>query len=102
VPLNNHTCLTVGGNLIDYPYDVSTPTANITTAKIVFNSVISTPNAKFMGLDIKDFYLYTEMARFEYMRLPIDIIPQEIIHQYNLLPLVHNGYECMDFRKPAS
>jgi hypothetical protein len=51
--------------LINYPYDVSTPTADITTAKIVFNSVVSTPNAKFMGLDVKDFYLNTEMERYE-------------------------------------
>ena len=36
----HHTRLTVGGNLIDYPWDLSTPTCNITTAKILFNSVI--------------------------------------------------------------
>jgi hypothetical protein len=71
----HRTRLTEGGNLINYPYDVSTATADITTAKIIFNSVVSTPNAKFMGLDIKDFYLNTEMERYEYMRLPIDIIP---------------------------
>jgi hypothetical protein len=86
------TCLTVGRNLIDYPHNVSTLTADITTAKIMFNSVLSTPIAKFMGLDIKDFYLNTEMECYEDMRMPIDIISQEIINQYDLLPLVHNGY----------
>jgi hypothetical protein len=96
----HRTCLTVGGNLIDYPYNVSTPTADITTAKLIFNSVVSTPNAKFLGLDIKDFYLNTEMERYEYMRLPIDIIQQEIIDQYyQLLPLVHNGYVYIETRK---
>jgi hypothetical protein len=95
----HRTRLTVGGNLIDYPYYVSTPTADITTAKIVFNSVVSTPNAKFMGLNIKDFYLKTEMEHYEYMQLPIDIIPQEIIDQYQLLPLVHNGYVYIEIRK---
>jgi hypothetical protein len=93
------TRLTVGGNLIDYPYDVSTPTADITTANIIFNSVVSIPNAKFMGLHIKDFYLNTEMERYEYMQLPIDIISQEIIGQYQLLPLVHNGYVYIKIRK---
>jgi hypothetical protein len=38
---------TVGGNLIDYPGDVSTKMARLTTAKLLFNSVISTPNALF-------------------------------------------------------
>ena len=86
------TRLTVGGNLIDYPGEVSTPTAGTTTAKLVFNSVVSTPKAKFMGIDIKNFYLGTPMARFEYLRLPINLIPEEIIQQYQLLPLIRNGF----------
>jgi hypothetical protein len=36
------TRLSVGGNLIDYPGDVSSKTADLSTAKILFNSVIST------------------------------------------------------------
>jgi hypothetical protein len=62
----HRTRLTVRGNLIQYPNDVSTPTADLTTAKLLFNSVISTPNAKFLAADIKYFYLNTEMARYEY------------------------------------
>jgi hypothetical protein len=33
------------------------------------------------------------------MRLPIDIIPQEIIDQYELLPSVHNGYVYIEIGK---
>jgi hypothetical protein len=44
-----HTRLTVGGNIIDYPGDVSTKTTGLSTVKLIFNSVISTPSAKFMG-----------------------------------------------------
>jgi hypothetical protein len=47
---------TVGGNLIIYAGDVTTKTAEMVTAKILFNSVISTPGARFMTLDIKDFF----------------------------------------------
>ena len=39
------TRITVGGNRIHYPGNVSTKTAETTTAKILFNSVISTPKA---------------------------------------------------------
>lgn len=95
----HRTRLTVGGNLIEYPDNVSTPTADLTTAKILLNSVVSTPNAKFIVLDLKDFYLNTEMKRYEYMRMPITLIPKEIIDQYNLLPLVHDGYIYMEIRK---
>ena len=52
---------TVGGNLVDYDGDCSTKTADITTTKLLINSVLSTPNAKHMTLDLKDFYLGTPM-----------------------------------------
>jgi hypothetical protein len=93
------TRLTVGGNLIDYPGDVSTKTANLTTAKILFNSVPSTPKANFMGINLKNFYLNTPLDRYEYMRLSIDIIPDKIIDEYNLRPLVSNGYVYIEIRK---
>ena len=95
----HRTQLTVGGNLIEYPDNVSTSTADLTTAKILLNSVVSTPNAKFIVSDLKDFYLNTEMKRYEYMRMPITLIPKEIIDQYNLLPLVHDGYIYMEICK---
>jgi hypothetical protein len=60
------TRITMGGNLINYPGDCGTPTADLLTVKLLLNSIISTPNAKFMSIDIKDFYLCTLMARYEY------------------------------------
>eukprot|EP00957_Ditylum_brightwellii_P180686 13764329-Ditylum_brightwellii.AAC.1 len=35
----HRTCITVGGNLIEYPGDVHTPTAAIDSAKLLFNSM---------------------------------------------------------------
>ena len=55
------TRLTVGGNLIVYPGDCGTPTVDLLTVKLLLNSVVSTPGAKFMTIDIKDFYLNTPM-----------------------------------------
>jgi hypothetical protein len=90
---------TVGGDKVEYPFDVSTKTADLTTAKLLFNSVLSTPGAKFMATDLKDFYLGTPMTRYEYMRIPISMLPDAIIEQYQLLPLVHNGYVCVEIRR---
>ena len=93
-------CWTVGGNRINYPYNVSTKTADLTTAKVLFNSVLSTPqHAKFLGLDIKDFYLGTHMTHYEYMLIPLPILPPTIIDQYNLTPLIHNGFVYVEVRK---
>jgi hypothetical protein len=55
------TRITIGGNLINFPDDCGTPTADLLTVKLLLNSIISTTYAKFMTLDIKDFYLMTPM-----------------------------------------
>ena len=55
----NRVRITVGGNLIDYPDELTTCTADLTTTKLLWNSVISTPDAKYMCADIKSFYLET-------------------------------------------
>ncbi len=62
----NRTRLVAGGDRVHYPGDAGTPTTDLLTVKLLLNSIISTPNAKFMTMDIKDFYLNTPMERFEY------------------------------------
>mmetsp|Transcript_13255 Transcript_13255/g.19060 ORF Transcript_13255/g.19060 Transcript_13255/m.19060 type:complete len:160 (-) Transcript_13255:125-604(-) len=59
---------TVGGNLIEYLGKTSTKAADITTIKILFNSVISTEGARFITLDLKDFYVrsYVEIQKGMY------------------------------------
>ena len=94
------TRLTAGGDQINYPDDCGAPTADMTLFKILVNSIISTPNAKCIMMDIKDFYLNTPMKRPEYMRLKITYIPDEIIDQYNLKSLVtQDGYVYCEITK---
>ena len=88
----NRTRLTVGGDRINYPGEVATPTAEMLVAKILFNSVISTPGARFMTLDVGNFYLNTPLKRPEYLRIHIDDIPDEIIQEYNLQSKISNKY----------
>jgi hypothetical protein len=81
----------VGGNRIDYPGDKSTRTAELETTKILLNSVISTAMAKFCTMDITNFYLNTPLDRPEYLRIPINLIPTEIMQEYNLKTKIKNG-----------
>ena len=78
------TRLIVGGNLIDYPWEVTTPTADLTTAKLLFNSIISTSRAVLVVMDCKNFYLMTPMLHPKFMRLNMKLIPDEIVEKYNL------------------
>jgi len=90
---------TYGGDRSDYPLEVSTPTIDITTVKLHLNSIISTPGARHMTLDLKNFYLNTPLERYEYMRIPINIVPQPVIDHYNLTSLVQSGHVMVEIRK---
>ena len=96
----NRTRFTVGGDRINYPGEVGTPTAEMLVAKLLFNSIISTPNAKFMTIDLKDFYLMTPMARYEYFRMKLELFPDDIILEYNLRDKVDDkGYVYCEVKR---
>jgi hypothetical protein len=65
----HQTRLTAGGDRINYPEDVGTPTAEMTLVKTLLNSIISTKGAKCVMLDAEDFYRNTLMKRYEFMRI---------------------------------
>ena len=95
----HRTRLTVGGDLFNFPGAVTTPKAYLIPAKLIFNSILSTKNAKCMCEDIAKFYLNNPMDIYEYMKLTLDIIPEEIIQQYNLRNLAHKGFVYMEIQK---
>jgi hypothetical protein len=74
----------MGGNLVNYPDNCGTPTADILTIKLLFDSIMSTNNAKFMTINIKNIYLVTPMKHYKYFRMKINLFPQDIIDEYNL------------------
>ena len=45
-----------------------------------------------MCCDIKNLYLGTTFIWYEYIKIPIDILPAEIIEEYNLGTIAQNGY----------
>ncbi len=57
----HRTWLIAGGDRIHHPDNVGTPTANMTLIKVLLNSIISTENAQYVILDMKDSYLNTPM-----------------------------------------
>jgi hypothetical protein len=90
--------ITAGGNLINHPGELTTRTADITTSKLHWNSVLSTQKAKYMCLDLKSFYLLAPLERYEYMRIPIGMFPTWTIKQYDLSTKVVRGYVYLEMR----
>ena len=91
--------VTAGGDRLEYEGNASTDTASLTTVKVLLNSTISTKDARFLTLDIKDFYYGTDLLVYEYVRMGLKDIPQEIINQYQLTSLASNGWVYMEIRK---
>ena len=92
---------TVGGNLVDYRGNTYTPTADLTTAKLLINSILSTPGAKFLGLDLSNFYLispFADPSQYEYMWIPAWVIPKDIMEEYNLKTKIKNGKTLAEIR----
>jgi hypothetical protein len=59
----NCICITVGGNLINCPFELTTRTTDMVSSKLLWNSTISTKGAHFAGANIKNMYLDTPLPR---------------------------------------
>ena len=57
----NRTIITAGGDQLEFQGNTSIETAGLETSKMVFNSVVSTPDAKFMTINIRNMYLNTAL-----------------------------------------
>jgi len=80
----NRTWFTVGGDRINYPGAVATPSAEMLVAKMLFHSVISTKDARFMTMDISNFYLMTLLHHPKFIQIKLGNIPDEVINEYKL------------------
>ena len=84
--------ITVGGDKVSYPVEVTTRTADTNTVKIHLNSTISNQNAHFVNLDLANFYLEMPMERKEYAKMRVADIPNQFMDEYNLHDLAVDGY----------
>jgi hypothetical protein len=97
----NQIRIAVGGNLITYRGNTSTRTANLTTSKLLWNSVLSTEGARYMCLDIKNFYLTAALALdyYKYMKIPLALFPEWIKKQYNLNTHARDGFVFLEIQR---
>ena len=95
----NRVRITAGGNLIVYPDELTTQTADLITTKIMWNSFLSTQGAQYMCIDIKNMYLATPLDQYEYMKMPVDLILDNIMNLYNLHNKVKNGFVYMQIQR---
>lgn len=83
--------ITVGGNLVKYDGDRSAPCSDVTTIKTHWNSTISTKQARYLILDITNFYLQQDLDEFVYIFIEAHLLPEYFIKQYNLQDKIYDG-----------
>ena len=83
--------LTVGGDRLQYPDDTASSAATLLETKLLLNSTISqsAKGARFMTIDIKDFFLQTVMNQPEYMKIHSKYFLLEIKEKNNIKEKIH-------------
>jgi hypothetical protein len=89
------------GNFITYDGELSIRTADINMAKLHWISVVSMPNAKYMCLDIKNFYLTAALKYFKYMKMQLSLFTGWIIEQYDLTKHAKDRWVHLKMRCPV-
>jgi hypothetical protein len=95
--------MTAGGDKLDYPGDASSPTVSmLVDAKMHINSTIAHAKngAHQLRLDIKNYFLGTPMAYYQYIRVLPSVIPQEVWddHRYTI-SIAADGYVYLEIRR---
>ena len=89
---------TIGGDRINYPDTASARTADMEVVKLLLNSVVST-DAKWITIDIVDYYLGTPLPRPEYLRIPTKFIPDWVITKYSFEQFIVAGSILFEVNK---
>ena len=79
-----------GGNRLKCLFDTGSQATSMLETKLLINSTISDDKkgARFMGADIKDYFLASPLKKPEYMKVKYKYFPEDIRKRYHLPLLV--------------
>ena len=107
-PLKEEQCwirIVVGGDRLSYQSDAGSPATDMVETKIIVNSTISDAHkgARFMTMDIKDFFLASPMTRDEFMKVKYKYFPEDIREFYDLeSKKTEDGYIYIRIKKACT
>jgi hypothetical protein len=67
--------MTVGGDRVGYPREVSTNTSYLPMTKSIINNIILTEAALCMNMDINNYYLGMPLVYCEYVNIAVSMVP---------------------------
>ena len=71
--------------MIPYNRPVSTPKEDLTPTKLHCNNLLLTLDIKYLIVDVKNLYLKISVNKKNYHKIPISLIPQDILDNYDLV-----------------
>ena len=77
-PKSNPSQLTIEGDRIKYSDDYWMPMVVTIAIKLLLNSIILEPAARFMNFDIQFFYLNTPLKSYKYLWLKVEDILEDV------------------------
>ena len=82
--------LTIGGDVLEYLGDATSPAVSLIETKMILNSVISdaAKGARFMTIDIKDYFLQSILEEPEFLRIHYRYFFDDIKKKYNIDSIV--------------
>ena len=83
---------------IEYDGELVTPSTELTAVKCRINKVISTMGARYAAMDIKYAYLGKPLVEYEYTRIPLQKILEEIRKQYKLAYIVKYDHMMIEIQ----
>ena len=95
--------MTVGGDKLEYPHDITSSTTALLDTKLIINSTILDHKrfgSKFCSIYIKDFFLQMTMANPEYLRIQSKYFSQKFSTTYNMKHLINkDGFVYCEINK---
>ena len=79
--------------------ELTTQTADMLAAKLMWKSVISALGARYTSMDIKKVYLGTSMDEYEYTKIPLKMFPKYMKKQCNLMEHKKGRYVYLEIRR---
>ena len=88
---HHRTRVTVGGDRIHCDYNISAPTCALPTIKLLWNSVYPHRVQSILQWTYPTF-IWSPLDKPEYMRMPMKIMPPEIVEKYNIKSKEDDGW----------
>ena len=91
--------LTVRGDTLTFFGPVSTPIIDLITSKLHWKRFISIPGAKYLVVNVNNFYLNKPVVKYEYYKIALILISEDVIDNKTLCVRKSTVFSMLGWRR---